>query len=98
MRRDNLGNAGGRGSRNRREDSCQGSCLGLGPLRSRKKAGTAEHRGGVAGPRCGREVARGQFMRGLRGSTEGMGLYHERNETALRGFMQGRRGVRERGT
>lgn len=53
---------------------------------------------GLLGPKVRQEVARGQFMRGLRGSTEDMGLYHERNETALRGFMQGRRGVRERGT
>lgn len=98
MRRDNLGNAGGSGSSNRREDSCQGSGLGLGRLRSRKKAGTAEDRGGVAGPRWGGEVTRSQFTRGLRGSTEDMGLYPERNETALRGFMQGRRGVREHGT
>ena len=98
MRRDNLCKTGGSGSSNRKVDFCQGSCLGLGLLRSRKEAGTAEDRGGVAGPRCSREVARGQFMRGLRGSTEDMGLYPERNETALRGFMQGRRGVRERGT
>ena len=44
------------------------------------------HGGQTAAQDRAGEFAGGQFMRGLRGSTEDMGLYSKRNEKALRGF------------
>lgn len=47
---------------------------------------------GVLVQDAAREVTRGQFMKGLRGSAEDMGLCPKGNEKALRGFKEGRRG------
>lgn len=59
------------------EDSGRGSCLSLGPMRSRKEVVAPADRVGSPG-----DVARGQIMRGLVGSTEDMALDPKRSEKA----------------
>lgn len=57
------------------EDLGRGSCLGLGPLRSRKEVAATADRVGSAG-----DVARGQITRGLAGSAVDTALDPKRNE------------------